>query len=177
MVTPLVWDWQQKINLSFHDPTKAKGRLEKRNVENYILLSLLGHNCKPQHVLYACPSYCVLALLIKCMLPVKHILFIKRIFSCYRVISACALQPVSTVFHFSWLLTFCRSNVISSTVRRRMSEYGIIEISTVLKNWMTSIQHNNPNCGYRLIQGYLARLGYRIQQCCICESMARTEDV
>lgn len=83
---------------------------------------------------------------------------------------------------FSASATAMLLHVSLSTVRRRMSEYGIMiqdQYSTLsyteLDRIVTSIQHNNPNCGYRLMQGYLARLGYRIQQCRIRESMARTD--
>ena len=35
---------------------------------------------------YVRPAYCILALLIKCMLPIKCILFVKHIFSCCCVL-------------------------------------------------------------------------------------------
>ena len=61
----------------------------EENIENYTLWSLLGHRCRLSNLdtfFYARPTYRVLALLIKRMLPVKRILFIKHIFSCCRVL-------------------------------------------------------------------------------------------
>ena len=40
---------------------------------------------------------------------------------------------------------------------------------------VTSVQHEHPNSGYRMMQGYVARLGHRVQQTRIRESMARTD--
>ena len=69
-----------------------------------------------------------------------------------------------------------------STLRRRMREYGILvrdrysDISDEeLDRIVTSIQHRNPNCGYRMMQGYLSRLGHRIQQSRIRRAMIRTD--
>jgi hypothetical protein len=69
-----------------------------------------------------------------------------------------------------------------STVRRRMSEFGIMardlysRISdSELDRVVTSVQHEHPNSGYRMMQGYVARLGHRVQQTRIRESMARTD--
>ena len=69
-----------------------------------------------------------------------------------------------------------------STVHRRMSEYGISlreGYSAVgeeeLDRIITLLQHQNPNCGYRMMQGYLATLGHRVQQTRIREAMARTD--
>ena len=83
---------------------------------------------------------------------------------------------------FSASSTAMLLHVSLSTVRRRMSEYGIMirdQYSTLtdteLDRIVTLVQHNNPNCGYRLMRGYLARLGHRVQQCRIRESMARTD--
>ena len=75
-------------------------------------------------------------------------------------------------------------HVSLSTIRRRMREYGISirdQYSTLsdteLDRMVTSVQHSNPNCGYRLMRGYLARLGHRVQQSRIRESMARTDPI
>jgi len=69
-----------------------------------------------------------------------------------------------------------------STVQRRMSEFGITVregYSAIgedeLDRIITLLQHQNPNCGYRMMQGYLARLGHKVQQTRIRESMARTD--
>ena len=83
---------RRAIGYSYEPRKKAESRLEKKRRELRSLASgrsLPGHRCRPiypQHVLYARPTYRVLALLIKRMLPVKRILFIKRIFSCCRVL-------------------------------------------------------------------------------------------
>ena len=83
---------------------------------------------------------------------------------------------------FSASTTAMLLHVSLSTIRRRMSEYGIMirsQYSTLsdseLDRIVTSIQHNNPNCGYRMMGGYLARLGHRVQQCRVRESMARID--
>lgn len=69
-----------------------------------------------------------------------------------------------------------------STIRRRMSEFGIrardmySRVSdSELDRMVTSVQHEHPNCGYRMMQGYIARLGHRVQQTRVRESMARTD--
>ena len=69
-----------------------------------------------------------------------------------------------------------------STLRRRMYGYDMrirdtcSSISDVeLDRIITTIQHENPNCGYRMMQGYLTRLGHRIQQSRVRESMVRTD--
>lgn len=69
-----------------------------------------------------------------------------------------------------------------STVRRRLSEHGIrvrnlySNVSdTELDRAITSIQHQHPNCGYRMMSGFLAQLGHRVQQSRIREAMARTD--
>ena len=69
-----------------------------------------------------------------------------------------------------------------STLRRRMREhrmtvrgrYSNIE-DEELDRIVTSIQHQNPNCGFRMMQGYISRLGYRVQQTRIRVAMARTD--
>ena len=80
---------------------------------------------------------------------------------------------------FSVSATATLLHVSLSTVRHRMSEYGYGTMirhqystlsDTELDRIVTSIQHNNPNCGYRLMQDYLARLGYKFQQCYIHET-------
>ena len=54
------------------------------------------------------------------------------------------------------------------------SQYSTISDSE-LDRILTSVHHSNPNCGYRMMQGYLARLGHRVQQCRVPDSMARTD--
>ena len=68
------------------------------------------------------------------------------------------------------------------TLRRRMSEFGILirdqysNISDeVLDRTVAIIQRQYPNCGYRMMQGYLRRLNHRVQQGRVRESMARTD--
>ena len=69
-----------------------------------------------------------------------------------------------------------------STVRRRMCEYDLrvrdlySSISdSKLDRLITSIQHENPNFGYRMMQGYLLSHGHRVQQNRVRESMTRTD--
>ena len=65
-------------NRLFDPRQKAGGSLKRRDFENYSLCSLLADRCRPfyrRHVLYACPAYRVLTLLIKRMLPVKRMFF------------------------------------------------------------------------------------------------------
>ena len=83
---------------------------------------------------------------------------------------------------FSATTTAMLLQVSLSTIRRRMTEYGIrvrdlySTISdTDLDRAITSIQHQNPNCGYRMMGGYLAQLGHRVQQTRIREAMAQTD--
>ena len=95
-----------------HDPRKrARGRLEKRNVENYALWLLLGHRCRPfypRHVLYTRPTYRILALLIKHMLPVKCILFV----SAYSLVAACYKRMrLTTSFYGILVSQFCPRQV------------------------------------------------------------------
>ena len=68
------------------------------------------------------------------------------------------------------------------TLRRRMSEFGILirdQYSNIsdeeLDRTVATIQHQYPNCGYRMMQGYLRRLNHRVQQGRVRESMARTD--
>ena len=75
-------------------------------------------------------------------------------------------------------------HVSLSTVCQRMTDYGITirnQYSTLsdteLDRVLTVVQHSNPNCGYRLMQGYLERLGHRVQQYRIRESMARNDPI
>lgn len=68
-----------------------------------------------------------------------------------------------------------------STIRRRMSEFGL----SVRSNYsaipddeldrLITIQYEHPNCGYRLMRGYLTTLGHRVQQERIREAMVRTD--
>ena len=68
------------------------------------------------------------------------------------------------------------------TVCRRMSEFGILicnQYSDISDNdldeMVTSVQRQYPNCGYRMMQGYLKGLNHCIQQTCVREAMARTD--
>ena len=61
-------------------------RKKRRELRSLVVSWPLLSPIYPRHVLYARPAYRVLALLIKRMFPVKHILFVKRIFSCCRVL-------------------------------------------------------------------------------------------
>ena len=62
-------------------------------------------------------------------------------------------------------------HVSLSTVRRRMAEFGLSVQSRYsnmsdgeLDRIVTTIMHQHPHCGYRMIQGFLASLGHRVQQ-------------
>ena len=83
---------------------------------------------------------------------------------------------------FSASTTAMLLHVSLSTIRRRMSEYGMTirniysSISDEeLDRIVTFVQHQNKNCGYRMMQGYLQRLGHKVQQTRVRESMARTD--
>ena len=83
---------------------------------------------------------------------------------------------------FSASTTAMLLQVSLSTVRRRMDEYGIrvrdgySSISDQeLDRIITTVQHRNPSCGYRMMRGYLARLGHKVQQARIREAMSRTD--
>lgn len=83
---------------------------------------------------------------------------------------------------FSASSTAMLLQVSLSTIRRRMNDYGMRIRDTYsrisdseLDRIVTYIQHENPNCGYRMMQGYTAQLGHRVQQNRIRESMARTD--
>lgn len=67
------------------------------------------------------------------------------------------------------------------TLRRRMSDFGILirdRYSNIsddeLDRTVAVIQRQYPNCGYRMMQGYLRRLNHWVQQARVRESMART---
>lgn len=71
-----------------------------------------------------------------------------------------------------------------STVRRRMHEFGISVRSTCsviddaqLDTLVREIQHQYPNCVYRLLKGHLAAIGYRIQESRIRDSLRRVDPV
>ena len=83
---------------------------------------------------------------------------------------------------FSATATAMLLQVSLSTIRRRMNDHGIrvrnlysVISDAELDRAITSIQHQHPNCGYRMMSGYLAQLGHRVQQCRIREAMARTD--
>ena len=66
------------------------------------------------------------------------------------------------------------------TVRRRMSEYGLSVSAlysgisdTDLDIAITSLKHQYPNAGYRMMNGLLLQQGIRVQQARIRESMHR----
>ena len=92
------------------------------------------------------------------------------------------IRITAGMLHYFFSHASTTAMLLLSTIRRRMSEYGIMirsQYSTLsdseLDRVVTSIQHSNPNCGYRMMQGYLARLGHRVQQCRVRESMARID--
>ena len=69
-----------------------------------------------------------------------------------------------------------------STIRRRMSEYGLCVTalySTItdqeLDVLITQIKHTFPNSGYRLMQAHLCREGHRVTQIQVRESMCRVD--
>ena len=62
-------------------------------------------------------------------------------------------------------------HVSLSTVTRRMAEFGLSVQSRYrnmsdgkLDRIVTTIMHQRSHCGYRMIQGFLASLGHRVQQ-------------
>lgn len=72
----------------------------------------------------------------------------------------------------------------TSTVRRRMREFGITVRSTysamdndTLDGMVLELQHRYPNCGFRLLKGHLAALGHRIQEHRIRESLRRVDPI
>ena len=69
-----------------------------------------------------------------------------------------------------------------STIRRRMSEYGLCVTELYsnvtdqeLDSLVAQIKENFPNCGYRLMEGHLRHQGHRITQARIRESMRRVD--
>ena len=72
--------------------------------------------------------------------------------------------------------------VSPSTIRRQMNHFGITIRSTYstisdqdLDSIVLRLQMQHPNSGYRLIRGYLAAMGYRIQS--IRDSLRRVDSV
>ena len=70
---------------------------------------------------------------------------------------------------FSATTTPMLLQVSLSTVRRRIREHNMTiqgrysSIGDQKLDWIvTSIQHRNPNCGYRMMQGYVSRLGHKV---------------
>lgn len=73
-------------------------------------------------------------------------------------------------------------HVSLSTVRRRMTEFQLsvrASYSTMSDNQLdrmvTTILSQHPNCGYRMVQGFLAAQGHRIQQNRVRESLLRLD--
>ena len=69
-----------------------------------------------------------------------------------------------------------------STVRRRMSEYGLsvralysVISDQDLDRVVAEIKEDFPNCGYRLMKGHLLHRGYRVTQVRIRESLHRVD--
>ena len=62
-------------------------------------------------------------------------------------------------------------NDYGMTIRDTYSRISDSELDRIV----TYVQHENPNCGYRMMQGYVAQLGHKVQQNRIRESMARTD--
>ncbi len=80
---------------------------------------------------------------------------------------------------FSASATAMLLQVSLSTIRQRISESRMLirdRYSTIsnseLDRIISTVQHNNPN---RIMQGYLNRLGHRVQQSRIREAMVRTD--
>ena len=72
--------------------------------------------------------------------------------------------------------------VSQSTIRRRLNEFGLsvrTQYSNVndddLDDLVRELNLCFPNCGYHLMQGHLAALGFRIQQLRIRESLMRID--
>ena len=70
----------------------------------------------------------------------------------------------------------------TSTVRRRMREFGITVRSTYslindlqLDTLVRELQNQYPNCGYRLMKGHLAAMGHRIQESRIRDALRRVD--
>ena len=73
-------------------------------------------------------------------------------------------------------------HVCLRTVRRRMSEFGMLirsQYSNIsieeLDTLITSIQFQYPNCGYRMMIGHLRTFNHRVQQTRVREAMLRTD--
>lgn len=74
-----------------------------------------------------------------------------------------------------------------STVRRQMHDFGLSSIRSTysvisdaqLDTLVRQIQYQYPNCGYRLLKGHLAAMGYRyrIQEKRIRDSLRRVDPV
>ena len=85
-------------------------------------------------------------------------------------------------YGFSATTTARLLHVSLRTLRRRMSEFGILITNLYsdiddeeLDRMVTTIQHQYPNCGYRMMQGHLIALNHRVQQGRVRESMSRTD--
>ena len=83
---------------------------------------------------------------------------------------------------FSAVSTAMLLQVSLSTLRRRMSEFGLSVRSNYssipdneLDRLITTIQYQHPHCGYRLMRGHLTMLGHRVQQERIRDAMLRTD--
>ena len=81
------------------------------------------------------------------------------------------VQTMARIFHVS-----------ARTVRRRMDDLGLsihMMYSTISDGDLDAIVRvaidNHPTWGYRLMQGYLRGLGYRLQQIRVRESMNRVD--
>ena len=70
-------------------------------------------------------------------------------------------------------------NVSISTVRRRMSEYGLSVSATYASlsddSLVADIQHHFPMCGNRQMQGQLLARGFRVQQHRVRDSQRRVD--
>lgn len=74
--------------------------------------------------------------------------------------------------------------VSTSTVQRRMKEYGLSvrgTYSTItdpeLDNVISAIKSQMPNAGYRMVQGHLVSMGHRVQWWRMMASMHRVDAV
>ena len=101
-----------------------------------------------------------------------------------KVIIPCNMLEYLIGNHFSVQRVAQLLQTSVSTVRRRMREFGISVRSTYsviddaqLDTLVREIQHQYPNCGYRLLKGHLIALGYRIQESRIRNSLKRVDPV
>ena len=83
---------------------------------------------------------------------------------------------------FSAISTARLLHVSLTTLRRRMAEFGMLirsQYSNIsdddLDGMIRSLQEQDSNCGYRMMQGHLKGLNHHVQQSRVREAMARTD--